>query len=513
MHKKQIKKRGVLIAFFIIFIFLLSFAFFQLSIYENNSQNEKSPNKTAVSEKQQLYEIITNPNLTNEEKAEKAEELLYAGNAPANPPATKDKSEFGGVNTGIIDSPTIPENEMVKTIILDPNFTNDQKTDALNWLLYTEKETVQPTTAPQKIKVKISAPILQGNSKTTRLKISELQLSDYAGLPYFDAHSLVFYSFNSEKLTYYKYDIDTQQIQELGDIKKPTIWSGCHILIDDTLYLTVNTDSFEDPVSHLYKLELKKGSMEELLKESLYQTMIYLDTDGENVLSYKGDIVNGEPVTYIEKTDVNTGRQEQIISNAGAIQNFSCADDKIYVLCQKDKKYVMEIYSLSGTLLSEIDFHELSGLFDDSYIGTVKVFGEYIFIGNESLNGALFRLNHDSAELMFYSQDWELILAEPGKSENPALSSYVYLYQTDTPYIFVIDVKKSEVYRKELLLDSECPCLDNVMGNDNRAIVKVSDSAYEKQKTYLVEGAIHAKDGTEKNLSSVRNYNLDDDLK
>ena len=51
------------------------------------------------------------------------------------------------------------------------------------------------------------------------------------------------------------------------------------------------------------------------------------------------------------------------------------------------------------------------------------------------------------------------------------------------------------------------------MGNDNRAIVKVSDSAYEKQKTYLVEGAIHAKDGTEKNLSSVRNYNLDDDLK
>ena len=52
MHKKQIKKRGVLIAFFIIFIFLLSFAFFQLSIYENNSQNEKSPNKTAVSEKQ-----------------------------------------------------------------------------------------------------------------------------------------------------------------------------------------------------------------------------------------------------------------------------------------------------------------------------------------------------------------------------------------------------------------------------------------------------------------------------
>ena len=71
MHKKQIKKRGVLIAFFIIFIFLLSFAIFQLSIYENNSQNEKSPNKTAVSEKQQLYEIITNPNLTNEEKAEK----------------------------------------------------------------------------------------------------------------------------------------------------------------------------------------------------------------------------------------------------------------------------------------------------------------------------------------------------------------------------------------------------------------------------------------------------------
>ena len=43
----------------------------------------------------------------------------------------------------------------------------------------------------------------------------------------------------------------------------------------------------------------------------------------------------------------------------------------------------------------------------------------------------------------------------------------------------------------------------NVIGNDNRAVVKVSDSTYEKQKTYLVEGAIHAKDGTEKDLTSV----------
>lgn len=512
MSKKSTKKKNILIGCSIIFILLLSFAFLKISTNNNINQDKKASKKTAVSEKQQLSEIITNPDLTNEEKAEKSEELLYAGNTPTNPPPA-DKSKFGGVNTGVIDPTPAPENEMVKDIILDPNFTNDQKIDALNWLLYTEKETVQPATAPQKIKVKISSPILQGNSKKTKLKVSELQLSDYAGLPYFDAHSLVFYSFNSEKLTYYKYDIDTQQIQELGDIKKPAVWSGCHILIDDTLYLTVNTDSFEDTVSHLYKLELKKGAMEELTRESLYQTMVYLDTDGENILSYKGDRVNGEPVTYIEKTDVNTGKQEQIISNAGAIQNFSCVDDKIYVLCQKDKNYVMEIYSLSGKLLSEIDFHELSGLFDDSYIGTVKVFGEYIFIGNDSLYGALFRLNHDSAELMFYSQDWELILAEPGKSENPALSSYVYLYQTDTPYIFVIDVEKSEVYRKELLLDSECPCLDNVMGNDNRAVVKVSDSAYEKQKTYLVEGPIHAKDGTEKDLTSVRNYNLDEDLK
>ena len=226
MHKKQIKKRGVLIAFFIIFIFLLSFAFFQLSTYENNSQNEKSPNKTAVSEKQQLYEIITNPNLTNEEKAEKAEELLYAGNTPTNPPPPADKSKFGGVNTGVIDSTLAPENEMVKDIILDPNFTNDQKIDALNRLLYIGKETKQPTTAPPKTEVKISSPILQGNSKKTRLKVSELQLSDYAGLPYFDAHSLVFYSFNSEKLTYYKYDIDAKQTQEAGTIKKPAIWSS-----------------------------------------------------------------------------------------------------------------------------------------------------------------------------------------------------------------------------------------------------------------------------------------------
>ena len=197
MSKKQIKKRTILITFSIIFILLLSFAFFKLSTDENNSQNEKSPNKTAVSEKQQLYEIITNPNLTNEEKAEKAEELLYAGNAPANPPETEDKSEFGGVNTGIIDSPPIPENEMVKTIILDPNFTNDQKTDALNWLLYTEKETVQPTTAPPKIKVKISSPILQGNSKKQDLKYQNYNYQTMRAFhilmptPWFFTHSIV----------------------------------------------------------------------------------------------------------------------------------------------------------------------------------------------------------------------------------------------------------------------------------------------------------------------------------
>ena len=146
------KKKNILIGCSIICILLLSFAFFKIFANNNINQDEETSSKTAVSEKQQLYEIITNPDLTSEEKAEKAEELLYPGNTPTNPPPPADKSKFGGVNTGVIDSTLAPENEMVKDIILDPNFTNDQKIDALNRLLYIGKETKQPTTAPPKQK-------------------------------------------------------------------------------------------------------------------------------------------------------------------------------------------------------------------------------------------------------------------------------------------------------------------------------------------------------------------------
>ena len=152
MSKKSMKKKNILIGCSIICILLLSFAFFKIFANNNINQDEKTSSKTAVSEKQQLYEIITNPDLTNEEKAEKAEELLYAGNTPTNPPPPADKSKFGGVNTGVIDSTLAPENEMVKDIILNLNFTNDQKIDALNRPLYIGKETKQPATAPQKQK-------------------------------------------------------------------------------------------------------------------------------------------------------------------------------------------------------------------------------------------------------------------------------------------------------------------------------------------------------------------------
>ena len=56
-------------------------------------------------------------------------------------------------------------------------------------------------------------------------------------------------------------------------------------------------------------------------------------------------------------------------------------------------------------------------------------------------------------KFIYYRYDSELILEKPENSRNLVLSPYLYLYQTDTLYINVIDVEKSKVYRKEFILD------------------------------------------------------------
>lgn len=98
MSQKSIKKKSILIGFSTICIFLLSFMCFRTPADNNTTQNQKKDNETPLSEKQQLFEIITDITLTNEEKAEKAEKLLYTEPKTQNPSAPKNNSEFRGVN-------------------------------------------------------------------------------------------------------------------------------------------------------------------------------------------------------------------------------------------------------------------------------------------------------------------------------------------------------------------------------------------------------------------------------
>lgn len=145
MLKRTIKRKIFLIGFSSMYIFSSSVSVSagntNASI-DNVNQAMEVVDESENPEKQQLFDIITNTTLTDEEKADTANKLLYEGKNNIEEVETlpPDKSQFGGVNTGVIDSPLPPESERVKDIILAPNFTTDQKIDALNRLLYLGKE-------------------------------------------------------------------------------------------------------------------------------------------------------------------------------------------------------------------------------------------------------------------------------------------------------------------------------------------------------------------------------------
>ena len=177
MSKKIISRNLVLIGFSLMYIFSSSVSVFAGNIndsIDNVNQGIQVIDEIYYSEKQQLFEIVADPTLTDEEKAEVADKLLYEGknNIEDIEDFPSEKVQFGGVNTGVIDSPLAPESERVKDIILAPNFTNEQKIDALNRLLYIGKEAEAAAKAGNS---EIAAPAsLQDKSKGILLLCTSL---------------------------------------------------------------------------------------------------------------------------------------------------------------------------------------------------------------------------------------------------------------------------------------------------------------------------------------------------
>jgi len=289
-------------------------------------------------------------------------------------------------------------------------------------------------------------------------------------------------------LAFYKYSISNNHTYRIGCIEHPYINSGDVVAVDDSIFFYCN--EIIDPSngkleSSLYQISITDNNLQKLASDSVEQTLIYLDSINDNIISFKGKINDAESITYLDLYDTskeNGNDFDVLISkkynreeNRGEVlYNFAVNESLIYaIICLKNSSdnisWIVEKYEYDGEYISSLEVNEeIAKLLDGERISKFEIYGEYGFIRTFSGSGVFFSISSNEIVPQLTSET-ELDIAIPARSANP---NFVVIYSRDTGEIWKLDIINNILSKLDLPYEYL-----NYLYIDNDKILISSDNA------------------------------------
>ena len=260
-------------------------------------------------------------------------------------------------------------------------------------------------------------------------------------------------------LAFYKYNISENQTYSIGNIENPYINSGDAVAVDDMIFFYCNEVIIDSSnpdgriENSLYQISITDNNLQKLASDSVEQTLIYLDSLNDNIISFKGKINNAESITYLDlfdtsnensdSFDILVAKEYNIEEEKGEIiYNFSVNESIIYaIICIRDSSnnasWIIEKYDYDGNCISSLKVDEkIANLLNGERISKFEVYGEYGFIRTFSGSGVLFSISSNEIIPQLLSET-ELDIAIPARNENV---DCVVIYSRDTGEIWKLDI-------------------------------------------------------------------------
>jgi len=303
-------------------------------------------------------------------------------------------------------------------------------------------------------------------------------------------------------LAFYKYNISNNRTYSIGNIENPYINSGDVVAIDSTIFfycneMIIDSGNPDGKIENvLYQIDIVNNKLQRVASDSVEQTLIYLDTLNDNIISFKGKINGDESITYLDLFDNSRengdifdlliskeyNREEE---NGEILYNFAVNESTIYaIICIKDSpnnvSWAIEEYDCDGNYIASLKLDEkIVNLLKGERISKFEVFGEYGFIRTFSGSGALFSISSNEIIPQLLSET-ELDIAIPARNENVYL---VAIYSRDTGEIWRLDILNNILSKIDLPYEH----LNYLYMDNGDVLISSDDTIYGEIDKFPVE--------------------------
>lgn len=299
-------------------------------------------------------------------------------------------------------------------------------------------------------------------------------------------------------LAFYRYDLKEGLTYRIGEIEYPFISSGDVAVMEDNVFFYYNVLSADanspagNEESSLYQIDLEENIMQKIASEQVDQTLIYLDSLDDSIISWKGRVDGDNGITYLDRIDVINGEScefdmfiSKVYDRQGltgeAIYQFCEYDSDIYILVwTKDSEGVLswtiEKYDRDGNYIGEWRLDDRTvDVLNGERIAEFEIYGKYGFISNFSGKGVLFSMSTDEILPILLSEATEDMGMNIAVPADGSANDQIVLYSRETGEVWRLDVTDDMLYK----LDMPYEHLNYViLSNDNHALISSDDTLY-----------------------------------
>lgn len=287
--------------------------------------------------------------------------------------------------------------------------------------------------------------------------------------------SLLYQVLDTDKSSYYLLDIASGSVRELGAVTDFALDTGAEAYFGGSLYFYVTVQETDGSLCNvLYAWEKDASEIVKVSEDRSSAPLLSLYAVPEGVLALK---VNEEGNTCFEMVVSGEGPCSTVLLEAPPEEAYVIADvfeDHLYVfayelsaLSPESYRYFIRKISLRDySEAAVIDLEAVRPYIEESRIGRMEIFGDYLFFENYSNIGLICRIQGDGVTKIAEEADLVQAKTFSGREE-----SREFFYIRRTGDLFLFDRAAGELKPISLTLPNE-EKIQVVFSDGNRVSIK-----------------------------------------
>jgi len=330
--------------------------------------------------------------------------------------------------------------------------------------------------------------------------------------------SIIYMEFKDSDSIFYRHSIVENTTIEIGVIPNFVISAGFAILSGESLYNQITVRGNDPKVNYgfknvLYKIDLDKNSLSQITSDTEYLPAAYIYPYKNKILSLYAKRSSNHFTAFMTVFDINkkqfTSKSKDYVLDENSykgnrIVNCCTSGELIYALTIESSVDVnsqstvnannhttIKVLNEAFELINEIELGEdVLALIANSRVGTMRVFGDFIFMRNYSGNGLIGLIENNSIKTLLIDPELDMAV-NPNQQELPRF------FKRHTNKYYTIDEQNKCINEMELEIKEGYSIL-SMLSSGEYSYVHLTNYDLERLVLYIPNSSFLTQKQTEK---------------